>query len=54
MDGAFRFFGWPLDLNSKTARLALAWGSPVLGFISVDMIAIPVLFYLNGRRLRAR
>lgn len=54
MAGAFPLFGRPLFLNLKTARFSVGWGSSVLGFICVAMIAIPVLFYLNGPKLRAR
>lgn len=54
MAGAFPLFGRPLFLNLATKRFAVGWGSSVLGFICVIMIAIPVLFYLNGPKLRAR
>lgn len=54
MAGAFPLFGRPLYLNLKTNRFSIGWGSSVLGFISIAMIAIPVLFYLNGPKLRAR
>lgn len=54
MAGAFPLFARPLFLNLSTKRFKIAWGSSVLGFISLAMIAIPVLFYLNGPRLRAR
>lgn len=54
MAGAFPLFGRPLFLNLATKRFAVGWGSSVLGFICVAMIAIPVLFYLNGPKLRAR
>lgn len=54
MAGAFPLFGRPLFLNLKTERFAVGWGSSILGFISVAMISIPVLFLLNGPKLRAR
>lgn len=54
MAGAFPLFGRALFLNLATNRFAVGWGSSVLGFICVGMIAIPVLFYLNGPKLRAR
>ncbi|GBL47849.1 hypothetical_protein [Candidozyma auris] len=54
MAGAFPLFGKPLFLNLRTNRFAVGWGSSLLGFICVGMIAIPVLFYLNGPKLRAR
>ncbi|KAK6455935.1 multidrug resistance protein 6 benomyl/methotrexate resistance protein [Scheffersomyces xylosifermentans] len=52
--GVFPLFGRALFMNLKTGRFPVAWGSSVLGFITVGMIAIPVLFYLNGPKLRAR
>lgn len=54
MAGAFPLFGRPLYLNLKTARFPVGWGSSVIGFLCVAMIGIPVLFYLNGPKLRAR
>lgn len=54
MAGAFPLFGRALFLNLKTSRFPVAWGSMILGFISVAMITIPVLFYVNGPKLRAR
>lgn len=54
MAGAFPLFARPLFLNLKTNRFKVGWGSSLLGFLSLGMIAIPVLFYLNGPKLRAR
>lgn len=54
MAGAFPLFGRPLFNNLSTNRFQVGWGSSLLGFICVGMIAIPVLFYLNGPKLRAR
>lgn len=51
--GAFPLFGAPLFSNLATPRFPVAWGSSVLGFISVAMILIPVFFQLNGPKLRA-
>lgn len=50
----FPLFGAPLFDNLATPEYPVAWGSSVLGFITLVMIAIPVLFYLNGPKLRAR
>ncbi|CAH6720090.1 fluconazole resistance protein 1 [[Candida] jaroonii] len=50
----FPLFGDALFNNLATKKFPIGWGSSVLGFISVGMIAIPVLFYLNGPKLRAR
>lgn len=54
MAGAFPLFARALFLNLKTNRFPIGWGSTVLGFLTIGMIAIPVLFYLNGPKLRAR
>ena len=50
----FPLFGAPLFDNLATLNIQLLGGSSVLGFITLVMIAIPVLFYLNGPKLRAR
>lgn len=52
--GVFPLFGAPLFNNLKTKKYPVAWGSSILGFIALVMIAIPILFYLNGPKLRAR
>lgn len=52
--GIFPLFGRSLYHNLSTDKFPVAWGSSVLGFLSVAMSAIPILFYLNGPKLRAR
>lgn len=52
--GVFPLFGRPLFENLKTDKYPVGWGSSILGFITLGMVAIPVLFYLNGPKLRAR
>ncbi|KAK6455537.1 multidrug resistance [Scheffersomyces xylosifermentans] len=52
--GVFPLFGAPLFNNLKTDKFPVAWGSMILAFLTMLMIAIPVLFYLNGPKLRAR
>ncbi|KAK6463719.1 multidrug resistance [Scheffersomyces coipomensis] len=52
--GVFPLFGKSLFLNLKTKRFPVAWGSTILGVITVLMLLIPILFYLNGPKLRAR
>lgn len=52
--GVFPLFARSLYLNLSTERFPVAWGSSILGFISTLMCSIPILFYLNGPRLRAR
>lgn len=54
MAGAFPLFARALFLNLKTDRFPVAWGCTILACISVLMISIPVLFFLNGPKLRAR
>lgn len=54
MAGAFPLFGRALFINLGTDKFPIGWGSQLLAFLSVGMIAIPVLFYLNGPKLRAR
>lgn len=54
MAGAFPLFGRALFKNLLTDRYPVAWGSMILAFLSMAMIAIPVTFYLNGPKLRAR
>ncbi|KAL6452939.1 MDR1 Multidrug resistance protein 1 [Candida maltosa Xu316] len=50
----FPLFGAPLFNNLATPNYPVGWGSSVLGFITLVMILIPILFYLNGTKLRAR
>lgn len=52
--GCFPLFAGPLFNNLATKKFPVAWGSSVLGFINIIMILVPVLFYLNGPRLRSR
>lgn len=52
--GVFPLFGNAVFNNLGSKEFPVGWGTSVLGFISVGMIAIPVLFYLNGPKLRAR
>lgn len=54
MGGAFPLFGTALFENLGTEKFPVAWGTMVLAFIMLLMILIPVLFYLNGPKLRAR
>lgn len=52
--GAFPLFGRIMFENLSSREYPVGWGSSILGFISAGMISIPVLFYLNGPKLRAR
>lgn len=52
--GCFPLFARPLFNNLSNSSYPVAWGCTVLGFISLLMILIPVLFYINGHKLRAK
>lgn len=52
--GAFLLFGRIMFENLGSKKFPVGWGSSILGFVSAGMISIPVLFYFNGSRLRAR
>lgn len=52
--GCFPLFAKPLFNNLGSEKYPVGWGSSLLGFITVAMIAIPVTFYLKGPKLRAR
>lgn len=54
MAGAFPLFGKALFLNLKTGKFLIGWGTMILAFLSMAMILIPVFFYRNGPKLRAR
>lgn len=50
----FPLFGKIMYNNLATKKFPVAWGSTILAIFSLIMIAIPVLFYLAGPRMRAR
>lgn len=52
--GCFPLFGSALFKNLSTEKFPVAYGSTILGCISALMILIPILFYVNGPKLRAR
>ncbi|RAK95783.1 MFS transporter [Aspergillus ibericus CBS 121593] len=45
---------FPLFANIMFHRLGVDWASSVLGFVAVALIPIPYLFYVFGKRIRAR
>lgn len=45
---------FPLFTNPMFHNLGVDWAASVLGFISVALIPIPFLFYIFGKRIRAR
>lgn len=54
MAGAFPLFGRTLFNNLLTEKYPVGWGSTVLAFLSMAMVGVPVTFYMNGPKLRAR
>ncbi|PWY67301.1 MFS multidrug transporter [Aspergillus eucalypticola CBS 122712] len=45
---------FPLFANIMFHRLGVDWAASVLGFVAVALIPIPYLFYIFGKRIRAR
>lgn len=45
---------FPLFANGMFHNLGIDWASSLLGFIAIGLIPIPYLFYIFGRRIRAR
>ncbi|KAK0515009.1 hypothetical protein JMJ35_002388 [Cladonia borealis] len=45
--------GFPLFGPAMYHRLGVAWATSLLGFLSIAMIPIPLLFYVYGRRIRS-
>ena len=45
--------GFPLFAVQMYHKLGVAWASSLLGFLSVAMIPIPILFYFYGAKIRA-
>lgn len=49
---SFFGFGFPLFGPAMYHRLGVPWASSLLGFVSLAMLPIPVVFYLYGERIR--
>lgn len=45
---------FPLFASSMYHGLGTAWATSVLGFVSMAMIPVPIIFYVYGARIRAR
>ncbi|KAL9092347.1 MAG: hypothetical protein Q9165_004521 [Trypethelium subeluteriae] len=45
---------FPLFVNPMFHNLGIPWAASLLGFIAVALIPIPYLFYVYGKRIRAR
>ena len=45
---------FPLFIDPMYHALGIDWGSSVFGFFSLILIPIPYLFWIYGKRLRAR
>lgn len=52
--GVSPLFGTFLFDNLSTSHYPVAWGSSLLGFLTVVMIGIPIVFYIYGPRLRGK
>lgn len=52
--GAFPLFGRAMFTNLSTSKYPVAWGTMILAFVTMVMVLIPVFFYLNGPKLRAK
>ncbi|CCH45765.1 Benomyl/methotrexate resistance protein [Wickerhamomyces ciferrii] len=51
--GCFPLFGRAFFKNLSTKKFPVAWGSTILGVLTLLLISVPVLFYINGPKLRA-
>ncbi|KAK3044167.1 hypothetical protein LTS18_002008, partial [Coniosporium uncinatum] len=45
---------FPLFINPMLHRLGVGWGISIFGFVAVALIPIPYLFFVYGKRIRAR
>ncbi|RAH42142.1 MFS transporter [Aspergillus brunneoviolaceus CBS 621.78] len=45
---------FPLFANIMFTKMGVPWAASVLGFVAVALIPIPYLFYIYGKRIRAR
>ncbi|MCJ1392627.1 Citrinin biosynthesis cluster MFS transporter mrr1 [Xylographa bjoerkii] len=45
--------GFPLFATAMYNNLGVAWASSVLGFITLAMFPVPVLFFIYGKKIRA-
>ena len=45
---------FPLFINPMFHNLGIGWAASIFGFISIALIPIPYLFYVFGKRIRAR
>ncbi|CAL5871064.1 uncharacterized protein PFLUO_LOCUS5310 [Penicillium psychrofluorescens] len=45
---------FPLFTNAMFHNLGVPWAASILGFVSIALIPIPYLFYIFGKRIRAR
>lgn len=54
MAGVAPLFGTFMFDNLSTANYPVGWGASIIGFLTAAMMCIPILFYLNGPKLRGR
>ncbi|EGE80721.1 MFS multidrug transporter [Blastomyces dermatitidis ATCC 18188] len=51
---SFSAGSFPLFSRIMYGKLGVPWASSLLGFVSLPLILIPYLFYIYGKRIRAR
>ncbi|GEQ67882.1 hypothetical protein JCM33374_g1548 [Metschnikowia sp. JCM 33374] len=54
MGGASPLFGRAMFTNLGSKNFPVAWGTTLLACITIALLLVPVCFYLNGPKLRAR
>ncbi len=45
--------GFPLFASQMYHNLGVAWATSVLGFLTLAMFPVPILFFIYGKRIRA-
>ena len=45
--------GFPMFATAMFENLGVAWASSVLGFVTLAMFPVPILFFIYGRKIRA-
>ena len=46
--------GFPMVVNPMYHNLGIPWASSLLGFISLALVPVPFVFYVFGKRIRAK
>lgn len=45
---------FPLFAGQMFANMKIQWAGTLLGFVSVVLIPVPFLFYIDGRKIREK